>query len=333
MTQRKPKSIQDFSHIKDELSDPFLNENIQTLDTIDILQADKGLKRFGWGKLFLTSFSILFIFALGLWAESIVRSLFLQYEALGWVALSITIIAAFSLIIFILSEIRGIFRLRSVDKIRENAMNAVLNDDMSLARKAVDELILYTSHTLYTSKGRQEMESHKEDIIDGKGLIHLAEYHILSPLDREARKLILKSAKRVSIVTTVSPRAIVDLAYVLYETTRLIHSLASLYGARPGRFGFFSLIRRVLTHLAVTGTLAVGDGLVQQFIGQGLARRLSARLGEGVVNGLLTTRIGIATMDVLRPFPFSGQKRPGLSDFTSDLVGFHSDSNQKNYKI
>jgi len=64
----------------------------------------------------------------------------------------------------------------------------------------------------------------------------------------------------------------------------------------------------------------VGDGLAQQVLGHGLASRLSARLGEGVINGLMTARIGIAAMDLCRPLPFRALKRPGISDFMSDLT-------------
>ncbi|RUY11697.1 DUF697 domain-containing protein, partial [Mesorhizobium sp. M7A.F.Ca.US.005.03.2.1] len=57
-------------------------------------------------------------------------------------------------------------------------------------------------------------------------------------------------------------------------------------------------------------------------VGHGLAARLSAKLGEGVVNGMMTARIGIAAMETARPLPFSAAKRPGLGDFLSALTSF-----------
>jgi putative membrane protein len=59
---------------------------------------------------------------------------------------------------------------------------------------------------------------------------------------------------------------------------------------------------------------------VQQILGHGIASKLSARLGEGVVNGMMTVRIGIAAMDLCRPLPFKALKRPGISDFIGDLT-------------
>ena len=73
--------------------------------------------------------------------------------------------------------------------------------------------------------------------------------------------MVLDAAKRVSLVTAVSPRALVDLAYVVFEAGRLIRRLAELYGGRPGTLGFFRLARGVLAHLAVTGAIAAGDEL------------------------------------------------------------------------
>ncbi|MHA1190368.1 MAG: TIGR01620 family protein, partial [Alphaproteobacteria bacterium] len=120
--------------------------------------------------------------------------------------------------------------------------------------------------------------------------------------------------------TAVSPRAIIDLAYVLIECLRLIRRIAEIYGGRPGTLGMMRLTRAIVSHLAVTGTMAIGDTLIQQIVGHGLAARLSARLGEGVVNGLMTARIGVAAMDVCRPLPFISARRPRLADLAGDLV-------------
>ena len=106
------------------------------------------------------------------------------------------------------------------------------------------------------------------------------------------------------------------------ENTRLIRALADLYGGRPGTLGFWRLARNVVGHLAVTGSIAIGEGLVQQIVGHGIAAKLSSRLGEGVVNGLLTARIGISAIDICRPLPFSAKYRPSVGDFMSELTSF-----------
>ena len=42
--------------------------------------------------------------------------------------------------------------------------------------------------------------------------------------------MVLSSAKRVAVVTAISPRALVDLLFVGSEVLRLIRRLATLYG-------------------------------------------------------------------------------------------------------
>ena len=59
---------------------------------------------------------------------------------------------------------------------------------------------------------------------------------------------------------------------------------------------------------------------IQQVLGHGLAAKLSARLGEGLLNGLLTARLGLAAVEVTRPLPFAALPRPVLSDLARDLL-------------
>lgn len=322
MNGRKPRLINNLTQIEQANQDAFTDQELNDLDQISFADDGTKNKSFSWGKTFFLSIAVLLLLGFGLWADQLIRSLFYQYPPLGWFGLGVAFICAIALLVVILSEITAIMRLKSVDHLRDAANLALTTDNIAHARKAVDDLMVFTHKMPYTAIGRSAMKKHENDIIDGRSLIHLAEYHILKPADIAARREILNAAKRVSIVTAVSPRAIIDLGFVLFETTRLIRKLATIYGCRPGKLGFLSITKRVVAHLAVTGTMAAGDGILHQIIGQGLAAKLSARMGEGVVNGLMTTRIGIAAMDALRPFPFDGEKRSGLSDFTADLFRF-----------
>ena len=46
-------------------------------------------------------------------------------------------------------------------------------------------------------------------------MVRLAERGLMAPLDQEAKRLVSAAAKRVSIVTAVSPRAMLDMIFVL----------------------------------------------------------------------------------------------------------------------
>jgi putative membrane protein len=80
------------------------------------------------------------------------------------------------------------------------------------------------------------------------------------------------------------------------------------------------LMRHAVSHIALTGGMAASDSLIQQMIGHGVAAKLSAKLGEGVLNGLLTARLGLAAMDATRPLPFTALRRPALNDLAGALL-------------
>jgi putative membrane protein len=55
-------------------------------------------------------------------------------------------------------------------------------------------------------------------------------------------------------------------------------------------------------------------------LGLGVAARISAKLGEGVLNGLMTARFGLAALAVCRPLPFTREAAPRLGDVAGELL-------------
>lgn len=297
----------------------------------EAIQSDRTAPRhWRWLRLLIAALGGLFVLSIGLAIDNLIRDLFSRTDWLGWLAVVLAAGAVLALVAIAVREIAALLRLRHIDRIRENGSSAAENDDRKQARNVAQELIALYSSRPDTARGRAALRGHVGEIIDGRDLIGLAETDLLAPLDSEATNIVLSSAKRVALLTAVSPRAVVDLIFVAVEILRLIRRLAVLYGGRPGTLGFVRLARAAFAHLAITGGMAAGDSIVQQLIGHGIAAGLSARLGEGVVNGLLTARVGIAAIDVCRPLPFVNGRPPRISDVMSELARMSTNASKAN---
>ncbi|OCP37539.1 YcjF family protein [Ensifer sp. LC163] len=317
--RRAPASFDDKVVMTPDAEDPF-RETTRAVESLALPEASPRRRRLSVGKIAMGAFGILLSLAAGLWVDRLIRDLFSRADWLGYAAVGVVAIGLLALLVVVARELSGMMQLTAVQTLKSETETAAASGNTKLARSASEKLVHLLAANPRTARGRARLKETEGEIIDGPHLLDLTERELLTPLDREARRIILAASKRVSIVTAVSPRALVDLGYVLYESARMIRAMAELYGGRPGTLGMIRLMRDVIAHLAVTGSIAAGDSLIQQVLGHGLASKLSARLGEGVINGLMTARIGIAAMDLCRPMPFRALKRPGIGDFLSDLT-------------
>jgi putative membrane protein len=275
---------------------------------------------FRWGTLFWTATAGLVLLGLGLSAVNLIEELFARSESLGLLGLVLAVAAALALMVVIAREALGLARLAAIEKLHLRAADVLASDDRAASRTIVDDLLKLAHQNPHLAHARATLQGHADDIIDGADMIKLAERELMTPLDAEARRLVSSAAQRVSVVTAVSPRAMIDVLFVFVASLRLIRQLARLYGGRPGTLGMVRLMRHVIAHLAITGGMAASDSLLQQMLGHGIAAKLSQRLGEGILNGLLTARLGLAAIDVTRPLPFTALPRPVLADLAKDLL-------------
>jgi len=250
----------------------------------------------------------------------VIEGLFIRNEWLGLIASTLLTIALIALVIILLREVIALWRLRKLGKIRED-VTRIMQEDGKSSQKVLNQIVGLYDHRKEMHWHISRLAEHANEIMDGSDRLRLAEQTLMKPLDDEAKKIIAATAKRVSVVTAINPAASLDVIFTGYQILRMLRLLTALYGSRPGSIGTIRLATMVGSHLAVTGGLALSDTLIQQFVGKGLAGRLSAKLGEGTVNGILTSRIGIAAMDLCRPMPFNALEKPGLKEFVVTIVG------------
>ena len=278
-------------------------------------------RKHSWlARILWTSAGALISLGLGLAADNLIRSLFETNPWLGWVGLTVLGLFLIALVAVIIREVASLWRLRTLDHLKAQSLAALASDRLKDAQPILAELKAIYEPRADLARPLARLADSEKQFFDGGELLKFGERTLMAPLDARARALTAASARRVALVTAISPRALVDIAYVVWESVRLGGAIARLYGARPGFFGTWRLIGAILGHLAVTGGLVLTDGVVEQLVGQGLAARLSQRLGEGVVNGLMTVRVGIAAMRVVRPLAFTTEPQPMVKDFLPELA-------------
>jgi len=258
---------------------------------------------------------------LGLWADNLIESLFARARSLGVIGVFFAALLLLGVVGLLVREMAALARQGRIAELHASLARARASDDRDAARVLVGRLVALYAGRPETARARAEVEEARRGIVDGRDLVDIAERALLAPIDARAQARIAAAARSVSVVTAISPRAFLDVIFVIAQIVRLVRRIAELYGGRPGLLGFIKLIRSIGAHIAITGGMAVGDSLLQQIVGHGIASRISARMGEGVLNGLLTARVGLSAMAVCRPAPFSIDKPPGVGDVAPFLFG------------
>ena len=274
-----------------------------------------------WGTILIGALGGLVSLLASLWLYDYVLALIARNDWIGWAAAGLLALVVFALVMLILREVAGLARLGRLGKIRHEADSAARQNDKPLAVDVAHRLKRLYAGRPDLAWGLNRLAEHEHDIMDASELLRLTERALVAPLDPLARAVVASSAKRVSVVTAVSPTALIDMLFVGAENLRMLRRLATLYGARPGTLSLLKLARMVVTHIVLTGGIALGDDVIQQLVGHGLTAKLSARLGEGLFNGALTARIGIAAIDVCRPLPYVESQRPRFREMVAEVAG------------
>lgn len=282
----------------------------QAMQTMAMVASAKPSRLLRW---FWRLLGAIFVYALGLWAWEFVMGLVDRHWVLGTVAFVLLGLFLAVAVAIVLREWAALSRLARLDAIHEAADAARRENNLGAARSVTDRVI-----ALYRSRedlawARERLVERQGDVFDADALFDLVEATLLDPLDMAARAEVEAAARQVATVTALVPIALADVVAALTANLRMIRRIAEIYGGRGGTLGAWRLTRAVLTHLVATGAVAVGDDLLGSLGGGHLLGKVSRRFGEGLVNGALTARVGIAAIEVCRPLPFHAKERPSVS--------------------
>ena len=278
------------------------------------------LARWFWSLLVLLITTVASVAAWNFVTDLVSQNIYLGYAVAALFALFLLVV-----LLIVIKELSAFARLGRIDRIQHAAEAALASEDLTAARAVVKDLTgLYAARD-DTRWGRDRLKDREGDMFDASALIALADHELLGPLDAAARREVEAAARQVATVTALVPLALADVVAALGSNIRMIRRIAEIYGGRSGTLGSWRLTRAVLSHLVATGAVAVGDDMLEPILGGSLLGKLSRRFGEGLVNGALTARVGVAAIEVCRPLPFAPGQRPSVRSVVktalSGLIG------------
>ena len=279
-----------------------------------------------WGAVLIATLTGLFAIWAGLFIAQLIEELFARSQILGSIGLGLAGLAGLAALAIVSREIWGLVRLNRIEHIQADAARALNHDDPEAAARTISAL-----RNLYNGRndaawGLSALGEHASGVIDPVDRVKLADRDLISGFDEEAHRIIARAARRITMLTAVAPAATLDILFVAAQNLRMLREIATLYGGRPSALSTLRLARMVVSHLAVAGGLALSDSLIQHVIGKGIVGRLSARFGEGAVNGILTARIGLAARDVCRPIPQEPEAKETLTALIREIVSLDGET-------
>lgn len=261
--------------------------------------------RRSWGRrLLMAGISLTIAGAGAALIDTLVRDALAGNDWISWVIAGGLTLAVTGVVVGLVREWLGLESLDGLRHARAEAEEA--EDDPTRAETAL-------KHLRHFYRGRPDLEwawaqvdDQRRGGLDGLSLLHLADRQVLTPLDRRAEQIAISAIRRAAAVAAISPFPLADMAVSLIVIATMLRRMLRLYGGRPGLLATWRLLRMSFAYVLASGALEFADDTIGDLLGVGVASRLSRRVGTGLVNGLLTARIAVAAMDLIRPFPPHG---------------------------
>ncbi|MFN4057617.1 MAG: YcjF family protein [Roseinatronobacter sp.] len=264
-------------------------------------------------KLGLGALGSFLMLALSVSAWDFITALINRNAVLGQVAMALLAAMALAALVWAAREIAGFRRLRRVDGLRRDGMQALADGDRTAALAVAQRIEQHFAGRADLDWPKSRLREGVADQPDADGVLGLCETVLLIPLDQRALAEVEAAARQVALLTALLPLPVLNVLAAMVTTLRMIRRIAEIYGGRAGVLGSVRLLRGVVAHLLATGAMAVGEDLVGSVASGGVVAKLSRRFGEGVVNAALTARLGIAATEVCRPLPYRLCPKPRTS--------------------
>ena len=273
-------------------------------------------------RLLLGAGGLFLLGVLGLEAVRFIDALFDRSPWLGWPFAVLLALALAGAVGAVAREVAAVLRLDRLGDLRVRGRHLLASEIHGGGGEA--DAVLDRVAAIYRRRDdlRPALDAFREEadpaLNDGERT-RLFARRVLNPLDRQAYRLVLRASRDVAVLTALSPLGLLDGVIVLVRTLAMLRAVARLYGFRPAAAGTISLLRRSVRNVALAGLGEVVSDAGTEALGASLASLLSAKAGQGIMNGVLCARLGLAAMEQCRPLPFLPDELPSMRRLRAEL--------------
>ncbi|EJG1085691.1 TIGR01620 family protein [Vibrio parahaemolyticus] len=240
-----------------------------------------------------------------------------DWLALGWAGF-MTAVASLGLGA-IGKELWKLRKLRNHFSIQEEVELLVHSDSVGKG-KVFCEKVAEQSGVLAENPGFDRWQNSINPAHSDAEILDMYDSMVVSQQDKLATKVVSQHATESAALVAVSPLAAADMLLVAWRNFKMIDNLSQVYGVELGYASRIKLLRAVFVNMAAAGAseLAIDAGM--DLMSMDLAGKVSARAGQGLGVGILTARLGLKAMALLRPLPWYPDRQVKLGTIRKAVV-------------
>ncbi|CAM2967086.1 TIGR01620 family protein [Vibrio mytili] len=240
-----------------------------------------------------------------------------DWLALGWTGL-ITALAGLG-VGAIGKELWKLRKLRNHFSVQEES-EALLRSDSVGKGKAFCEKVAEESGVLAENPGFDRWANSVNPAHSDAEILDMYDSMVVTQQDKLATKIVSQHATESAALVAVSPLAAADMLLVAWRNFKMIDNLSKVYGVELGYASRIKLFKAVFVNMAAAGAseLAIDAGM--DLMSMDLAGKVSARAGQGLGVGILTARLGLKAMALLRPLPWHPDRQVKLGTIRKAIV-------------
>lgn len=216
-------------------------------------------------------------------------------------------------------ELWKLRKLRNHFSVQEQA-EALINTDAVGHGQAFCEQIAKESGIQAKSPAYQRWQSSLDSSHSDAEVLEMYDAMVVSEQDKQATKLVSQYSTEAAALVAISPLAVADMLLVAWRNFKMIDQLADLYGVELGYWSRLKLFKAVLVNMAAAGASELAIDASMDLLSMDLAGKVSARAGQGLGVGILTARLGLKAMSLLRPLPWHKDRAVKLSAIRKQIV-------------